>query len=91
MSLKELGKTYAASILPALLIFFILQTVPVFGILKILIGGTLYIIVYLTLLIILQVITRSDLEKIGKVASRMMVLKYIMQPILKYMSFISRN
>jgi O-antigen/teichoic acid export membrane protein len=88
LSLKELGRTYAALILPALLTFLTLQATPVFGLLKVVIGGILYVMVYLTLLVILRVVNRSDLDKIGKVASRMMVLRYIMQPILEYMSFI---
>lgn len=89
LSSRELGRTYAAPIIPAFLIFLIFQIVPIFGLFKVVIGGILYMVAYLTLLVVLHVITSFDLEKIRQVANRITVLGYIIQPVLTYMLFVT--
>lgn len=89
LSSRELGRTYAAPILPAFLIFLIFQIVPISGLFKVVIGGILYMVVYLTLLVFLRVITSSNLEKMRQIASRITVLGYVIQPVLTYMLFVT--
>jgi O-antigen/teichoic acid export membrane protein len=88
---RMVGKTYAATVLPAILLLAVLQAVTISGMLRVILGGVLYLFLYLTSLILLRVITRSDIEKIKNITSHMAALNYAAKPILKIMSFMESH
>ena len=81
---KSIIKVYAAaavSTLPALLV---LQFSPLHQLVTVILGGLLYLIVYLTLIPLIGTINKTELQMVTRVAQRIKPFAPIFKPLLKY-------
>jgi hypothetical protein len=74
------------SSIPPLLLFHLTSPQEL---LKISIGGLLYIFVYVTLIPLAKIVSRPELQKVSYVIKKIKTLNLIARPILKYMERIS--
>ena len=81
---KSIAKIYlisaASSIPPATL----LSSIPLHGIFKIAVGGTLYLIGYLTLMPLTKTVVPHEIQKAEYIMKKIKILEIIARPLLKY-------
>ena len=81
---KSLVKIYIigmASAIPSLLL---LQTSPLPGLVNVIVGGLLYLVVYLTLTPISGIVNSSELKTVTEIVQKIKLLGPIIKPVLKY-------
>ncbi len=73
-----------SAIAPILTIILTNHLSPTVGLLKIIIGGSLYLFIYVTLIPLTETLTKYELQDVIKIVHRIRFLKLILIPILKY-------
>jgi stage V sporulation protein B len=87
---KDLLKIYVLSAVSAIAPITI-QLLPVIDLLKIIIGGSLYVLIYITLIPLTNTMTEPEIQNITKIVHRIRFLKFFLIPILKYQQKLYRS
>jgi len=79
-----LFKIYFLSAVSSIVPVIIIQLLPASGIFEIIIGSSLYLLTYITLIPITKTLTKSELQNLIEIVHRIRILKLVLIPILKY-------
>lgn len=87
---RMMAQTYSAVIATALLVIVVKTIIPCPDIISLMIGGFTYFAVYLLMLPVTGIITKTEIEEISKIINRIQLFKYVARPILHYEQIIFR-
>jgi len=84
-------KIYVLSAVPSIVPFLIVRLLPISVFFKIIIGGSMYMFVYLTLIPLTKTMTKPEVQKAIEIVQRIRFLKLLLIPILKYQQKLSNT
>lgn len=80
---STLARIYLTSLLPVVPAILLVQLMPLSLFVNVLIGGLVYLSLYLVLLPVVGIVDKPELELVGKVAEKIPFLRYLVKPILR--------
>jgi len=82
--IKSLGKIYVAGLASALPLLLMLQVSPLPSLLNVMVGGLLYLFLYITLVPITRIIDVSELETASEIVKKIKLLSLFIKPLIWY-------
>lgn len=82
--IKSLGKIYVVGLASALPLLLMLQISPLLSLLNVMVGGLLYLFIYVTLVPITRIIDTSEMEMASQIVKKISPLSPFMKPLIRY-------